>query len=160
MQKHKHHSRAVERGKIYEFKNTKGQRVPGRYALVVSGVGREHDNVESVLILTDVHGSNRDVVSVRIKGITYYAHCGMVTYCGKYQFGKLIGDCDAVTMERINAKLPFELGLDAPERQDFEKLYYDTVALLEGNKTKKKEGKGDGEKTGWFSRMRQRLFRF
>ena len=122
---------AVHRGMIYEFKDVEGHRLYGRYAVVLSGEHRSRDARVSVLVLSDERGRYPDAITVRVRGISYYGYCGLVTYCRRYQLGKVIGRAEEVEMMRIDAKLPVELGIQPAERQDFERLYYDTVELLD-----------------------------
>ena len=87
-------------------------------------------------------------------------------------------------MERIDVQVALALGLKAPERQDYEKLYHDAIALLDEGREEEpfNDGKEDGDgkaeeahsnseehidgkeesdngrKDSWFSRLRQRLF--
>ena len=121
---------AVHRGVIYEFSNAEGNRLYGRYALVLSGEHRANDARVSVLVLSDERGRYPGAVTVKIRGISYYAHCGLVSYCRRYQLGKMIGRAEPVEMMRIDGRIPVELGLMPAERQDYERLYHETVELL------------------------------
>lgn len=120
----------VTRGEIYEYLNTIGERLPGYYVLVLSGEGRKQDNFVSVLFLVDEQWRGGDAVGVWFKGSTRYVNCRMVTYCARRRLGALAGKCDPVTMMRIDGKIPALLGLSPMERQDYEKLYNDTMTLI------------------------------
>lgn len=120
----------VTRGEIYEYLNTIGERLPGYYVLVLSGAGRKQDNFVSVLFLVDEQWRGGDAVGVWFKGSTRYVNCRMVTYCARRRLGALAGKCDPVTMMRIDGKIPALLGLSPMERQDYEKLYNDTMTLI------------------------------
>ena len=120
----------VKRGEIYEYLNTECERIPGRYVLILSGDDREHDNFVSILFLTGSWGDGEDAVSVRFKGTVQHVHCRMVTYCAVRRLGALAGMCDPITMMRIDGKVPAYLGLSPKERQDYEKLYNDTMTLI------------------------------
>ena len=124
----------AQRGGIYEFYDPYGERVPGRYALVIAAEDRSLDYFVSILLLTDCAGYGVDVVPVRVRGVRYFAHCGLVSYCQRGQLGKLVGRCEAVSLKRIEGKIPAELGLEPVKRPDYEKLYYDTLALLTKDK--------------------------
>ena len=116
----------AQRGGIYEFYDPYGERVPGRYALVIAAEDRSLDYFVSILLLTDCPGDGEDAVPVEVRGVDYYAHCGLVSYC--------LGRCEAVSLKRIEGKIPAELGLEPVKRPDYEKLYYDTLALLTKDK--------------------------
>ena len=118
-----------------------GKRLPGRYALVLSGEHRSRDRRVSILMLSDNRGTFPDAVKVYVRGVPYYAHCGLVTVCHRYQLGKMVDRADAAAMARIDGKVPVELGLLPAERKDYERLYKDTVELLDDGK---EGGKGDG----------------
>ena len=120
----------VKRGDIYEYLNTVGERLPGYYVLVLSGEGREQDSFVSVLFLVDEQWKGGDAVGIWFKGSTRYVNCRMVTYCARRRLGVLAGMCDPVTMMRIDGKIPALLGLKPMERQDYEKLYNDTMTLI------------------------------
>ena len=124
--------KAVHRGCIYEFMNTHGERVFGRYALVVGAEDRSEESLISILLLSEFRGYNRDVVKVRIRGVSYFAHCGLVSFCRRYQLGKVIDRCDPTTMARIDAQIPVELGLAPKSREEYEALYNDLLRTLEG----------------------------
>ena len=164
---HKHFNRqkAAHRGWIYKFNDTEGNDLK-RYALVVSSEERKYDNVVSIILLSDNRCYQGDEVKIRVNGIDYYAHCGNVTYCKRYQLGTKVGICEPIIMMRIDAKIPGQLGLDASERQDFETLYYDLLKTLDvqleqvGEEEEENEEDTNDGKESWFSRMRQRLFRF
>ena len=128
---------AVHRGVVYEFKTVEGHRLCGHYALVLSGEHRSRDARVSVLVLSDERGRYPDPVTVRVRGISYYGYCGLVTYCRRYQLGKVVGRAEPIEMMRIDGRIPVELGLMPAERQDYERLYHDAMKLLE------KEGGGD-----------------
>lgn len=120
----------VTRGEIYEYLNTIGERMPGYYVLVLSGEGRAQDNFVSILFLVDEQWRGGDAVGVWFKGSTRFVNCRMVTYCARRRLGALAGKCDPVTMMRIDGKIPALLGLSPMERQDYEKLYNDTMTLI------------------------------
>lgn len=122
---------AVHRGVIYEFRNAEGQRLYGRYALVLSGEHRANDARVSVLVLSDERGRYPGAVTVKVRGISYYGYCGLVSYCRRYQLGKVVGRAEPVEMMRIDGRIPVELGLQPPQRQDYERLYHETLELLE-----------------------------
>ena len=174
----------VKRGEIYEYRDPDGFTLFGRYVLVISAEAREHDSMISIIYLADKPNGRSDDVPVRVDGITFHAQCRLVSYCAKRRLGKFVGNADPVTMERIDVQVALALGLKAPERQDYEKLYHDAIALLdEGTKEEpfndgKEDGNGkaeeadgsskehidgkeesdNGRKDSWFSRLRQRLF--
>ena len=177
-------SLGVKRGEIYEYRDPDGFTLFGRYVLVISAEAREHDSMISIIYLADKPNGRSDDVPVRVDGITFHAQCRLVSYCAKRRLGKFAGNADPVTMERIDVQVALALGLKAPERQDYEKLYHDAIALLdEGTKeASANDGKEDGDgkaeeahsnseehidgeeesdngrKDSWFSRLRQRLF--
>ena len=165
MAHHKHFDRqkAAHRGWIYKFHSADGEDLR-RYALVVSAEDRKYDKVVSIILLSDFRTYQNDEVKVRVNGINYYAHCGNVTFCKRYQLGGKVAVCEPIIMMRIDAKIPGQLGLDASERRDFETLYYDLLRTLdiapEPAEDDKEESYGiDRRKENWFTRMRQRLLR-
>ena len=45
MRNHKHDGPAVKRGEIYEYRDTRGNKIFGRYVLVLSGELRAYDHI-------------------------------------------------------------------------------------------------------------------
>ena len=132
--KHPVRYKAAHRGCVYRYHTDNGEDT-GRYAVVVSAAGREREKIVSILLLSDYHTYGDDEVVVKVKGIPRYLHCNYVTFCKRYQLGKKVGSLSSIAMMRAEAKMARQLGIVQRERQDFEKLYYDLLAILEAGES-------------------------
>ena len=118
-------SAKFKRQNVYEFNDGKGIR---RYALVISNDYRCADNILSILMLSS-NPNGRDVVQVNGIFGTYYAHCELVTTCGREQLGKNCGKISDKTMDAIERQIMKGLDLDNDviKERDFYKTAYESL---------------------------------
>lgn len=127
----------IQRRGVYEFIENNGTRT-GKLCLIISAGDRSEDRLQSILILSDVNKPGHDRVGIYMQNVgTYYAACGLVTYCKKTNIGKQVGKLSKDSMKRINHQIAMELGLEPRSKSmvledepDYEKLYKDLLKTL------------------------------
>jgi hypothetical protein len=128
----------IQRRGVYEFIENNG-RNSGKLCLVISAGDRTNDRLQSILILSDIDRPGQDRIGVYMDEVgTYYAACGLVTYCKRTNIGRQVARLSRDSMRLINRQISMELGLEERNRcgvlentPDYEKLYKDLLESLE-----------------------------
>lgn len=110
---------AAENGFIYDFIEKNG--TTHKMALVIQNDKRTEDNLVSILLLGTRKGMS-DTIPIKLDGIYYYVHCGMVTYCPRNYLGRRVAQVSTDIINRIRKNIAWQLGL-SNDLNDYKKLY-------------------------------------